>query len=205
MAHGYNPNRGKDGKFATGPVAAPSATLVKESSFATQIGGNEGAQDSNIESLYERFAEETVSTNNSTPFIPNEVQGFVDDTLEYGDDIEFANHAGVGDEWLTLSDLSEQHDDAEIFRNNCDAVSYAIAEDSTTEDNIRIVRLDFQEGCHVATYMTANEEDYVIDWTYRQYDIEAPFPYIAPKEQWLESVQQHVHNQYGDSLVEQTW
>lgn len=38
MTHGYNPNRDKDGKFANGPVAAPSAA-------APNTGGNVGVME----------------------------------------------------------------------------------------------------------------------------------------------------------------
>lgn len=59
MAHGYNPNRDKEGKFANGPVAAPSAAPVG-------VGGN--AESSNLSAPdYEEMAARWYQFQGLTP------------------------------------------------------------------------------------------------------------------------------------------
>lgn len=99
--------------------------------------------------------------------------------------LDVANHAQVGDEWVTVADMA----DPAIARNNCWATSNEIYESGHIENIVHVEEVDIvgveSPGCtHYAVYLTDGEEEVVMDFTVRQFSPDAPFPYVVPLTTW---------------------
>lgn len=101
-------------------------------------------------------------------------------------DLDVANHASVGPEWVKVFDMA----DPAIARNNCWAVSNEIYENLELDSYAAIVEeVDIvgveAEGCsHYAVYVANSDEAVVLDFTVRQFSPDAPFPFILPVDKW---------------------
>lgn len=105
--------------------------------------------------------------------------------LDDAADLDVANHAAVGPEWVKVFDMA----DPSIARNNCWAVSNEIYENIELESYADIEEVDIvgveAEGCsHYAVYVANSEEAVVLDFTVRQFSPDAPFPFILPVNKW---------------------
>ena len=114
-----------------------------------------------------------------------DVKANVSFILEDAADLDVANHASVGPEWVKVSDMS----DPAIARNNCWAASNEIYENVALESYAAIDEVDIvgveAEGCsHYAVYVANSEEAVVLDFTVRQFSPDAPFPFILPVNKW---------------------
>lgn len=122
-----------------------------------------------------------VATRSILNDIRNNIDYIVDDVAEY----EVANHSSTGGEWVTVADMA----DADIARNNCWVTSNEIYENLDIESYADIEEVDIvgvvAEGVsHYGVYLANSEEEVVLDFTARQFDPSAPFPYVVPLKVW---------------------
>lgn len=101
------------------------------------------------------------------------------------EDIEIANHSQYGEEFVTISEMSKP----KIARNNCWIVSNEIMEqldlsEYATIDEVDMVGAAGSLCSHYAVYLSRGTEQVVLDFTARQFDSEAPFPYVVPLDVW---------------------
>lgn len=120
-----------------------------------------------------------------TRSILDDIRSNLDYIMEDVENIEVANHSAVGGEWVTIADMA----DADIARNNCWAASNEIYENLEVEEYANIAEVDIvgvvAEGVsHYAVYLANEEEEVVLDFTARQFDPTAPFPYVVPLNVW---------------------
>lgn len=113
--------------------------------------------------------------------VKSNIAAIVDDAA----DLDVANHAAVGPEWVKVSDMA----DPSIARNNCWATSNEIYENVELEaygdiDEVDIVGVEATGCTHYAVYVANAEEAVVIDFTARQFSPDAPFPFILPVDKW---------------------
>jgi hypothetical protein len=121
--------------------------------------------------------------------------------------IEFPNHNSASKkEWMTLEELISKD---KYYDNNCDAVSgevYNYLEEMQYEfegiSNVDLVQLDYAKGAHVAVSV-ANEdrEDWVIDYTAKQFDTSLPVPLVLPKKTWEDLIDGYIWAKHKDSRI----
>lgn len=113
--------------------------------------------------------------------IKSNISSILDDVA----DLDVANHAAVGPEWVKVSDMAIPS----FARNNCWAVSNEIYENVELDAYADVAELDIvgveATGCtHYAVYAANAEEAVVIDFTVRQFSPDAPFPFVLPVDMW---------------------
>lgn len=101
---------------------------------------------------------------------------------------EFPNHSPFCDEeFVTV----EQCADSTIAANNCHIVSSVLIEEAGVGD---LISLEFNnDSIHDAILVG----DMVFDYTTRQFNEEAAFPYTADIATWKEFIDTSAHEKYG--------
>lgn len=134
------------------------------------------------------------------PNAPQEVKDLAYSFMEYADEITIDNHCKHGPETVTLADML---DSPKLFNNNCGPLTWAVLEDLkheaiegyTFEEHV----LQYKEGIHVAILAINSEgEEYVIDYTAKQYYEKLPCPIIETKENWEKTIDTYVSMLYND-------
>lgn len=127
------------------------------------------------------------------------IQDEVDGIFEYAYEIEFANHGDNKEEYLTLQDLI---DDPANIRGNCMPVSEAIIENMQLDDSYEVdaVQLSYKKGFHIGVGIkTPDNEELVLDFTMKQFDNEAPMPYLGRRADWEQRIDSYINNIWLDS------
>lgn len=147
----------------------------------------------------EDFSNENAYANYETH---EAIQNEIDEIFNFAYEIEFANHGDGEDEWLTIQDLM---DNPELIRGNCLPASEAIIENMMLGDDFKVsaVELKYERGVHAAiNIVTPEEENLVLDFTMRQFDSEAPMPFLGKREEWEARVDGYITNVWLDRRVE---
>lgn len=101
------------------------------------------------------------------------------------ENLEVANHARVGGDWVSISDMANP----DIARNNCWVASNELYENADFEgyfpvEEVDIVGVTCEGNSHYAVYLAGYGEEVVFDVTARQFHPEAPFPLVMPLKMW---------------------
>lgn len=149
----------------------------------------------------------------SHPTAPMEVTETVDFIAEDATVIEFPDHSPGGAEWVNLSDMTDPY----LAGNNCHAATHAVLEHVVTQIGqpeewtagtvelvfVRTVPGDADSSVHWAnTLSSVTGEEWVVDYTARQFDPAVPFPLVARREAWQGWVMERVEGEYGLTLFE---
>jgi hypothetical protein len=123
--------------------------------------------------------------------VPEDVENEIDETLNYAGEIEFANHGDSKHEYLTLQDLIQK---PKLMRGNCLPLTEAIIENSQLGDEyeVSVAEIQYNRGMHAAVSVKSNQDDLVLDFTMRQFDADAPFPYVGKREDWEKKIDTYV-------------
>lgn len=113
------------------------------------------------------------------------IRNNIDEIMDDVSGLEVANHSSTGGEWVSIADMA----DADIARNNCWVVSNEVYENIELEAYASIEEVDIvgvvAEGVsHYGVYLSNGTEEVVLDFTARQFDASAPFPYVVPLNVW---------------------
>ena len=135
------------------------------------------------------------------PDAPQELIELAYDFMNYADEITIENHHKVGPEMVTLADMLENN---KLFSNNCGPTTWAILDDLRNEEiagySFKEHTLTYNEGVHVAVLATSDSgEEYVIDFTAKQYYSKLPCPLVEKRENWEKSIDTYVSMLYKDS------
>ena len=102
-------------------------------------------------------------------------------------DTEIENLSYVGGDTVKIGDLSDPY----FADNNCytatEAVNVVAAAQGWTEGEdlgVAEVVLDATGNSHCATCVTADGQDWVVDYTLRQYERGADFPTVCTRAEW---------------------
>lgn len=108
--------------------------------------------------------------------------------------LEFPNHAAEEHGgYLVLADMA----DPDKAYNNCDAASSEIVErlhpSDFDADEIRYIGVETvnSEKFHAAVLVIKNGNQYIADYTIRQFNPALPYPYVNTKEKWLEELRSY--------------
>lgn len=137
-------------------------------------------------------------------FVKNVPQNLVhlgQEILDYADEIEFVNHNHHHEEeYATLTDLIN---DPKKFNNNCGPVSWSVSEyleGSAEGYAVSTITLQYNEGAHVAVLFTdSSGNEYVVDYTARQYWVKLPLPLISTRKTWERVIDNYVSILYRDT------
>jgi hypothetical protein len=127
--------------------------------------------------------------------IPEDVEREIDEIFNYAHEIEFLNHGDSKDEYLTVQDIIDNN---KLIRGNCLAVTHGIIENHMLNDDYEVsaATLAYEKGYHAAVQIKHQDETMILDFTMRQFDSEAPLPYIGRRAEWEEKI---------DSYIESIW
>lgn len=117
-----------------------------------------------------------------------------------------SNPTGAGkDGWVNLANM----EDPQAARNNCYAATHAVLEHVVEKVGVSddwrtgTVELLFAGGVHWAnTFTGPQKEEWVVDYTARQFDSESPIPYSAPRAVWQAWVSDRIQALHGQALHE---
>ncbi len=105
---------------------------------------------------------------------------------------------------------------ARYAKNNCAIVTKAILtnmspEEFKSEQPLKAIRIDASDTKnvekiwhHAAFIVTRNNEEYVVDYTIRQFDTKLPIPYVGKKEEWMVKVNEITGETWSDKPL-QNW
>lgn len=139
--------------------------------------------------------------------IPESLVDTVDGIELDASSIEFPNHnSAAKKDWMTLEELISKD---KYYDNNCDAVSgevYNYLEEMQIDyegiSNVDLVQLDYAKGAHVAVSVTNEDgEDWVIDYTAKQFDTSLPVPLVLPKKTWEDLIDGYIWAKHKDSRL----
>jgi len=141
--------------------------------------------------------------NDYKPNVPHDLLDVAYDIMNYCDDIEVLNHYHEGKEYLSLTDMLQN---TKMFTNNCGPITWAVMENLNADmpEGYRVEDyiLEYRQGVHVACLITdENGEQYVLDYTAKQYDSRLPCPLVEPKERWEAIIDKQVAILYNDTRV----
>jgi hypothetical protein len=147
----------------------------------------------------ETFAENLTMESYEAYEIPEEIEIEISETLDYADELEFLNH---GDDKhrgiLTLGDLVKN---PKHMRGNCLPVSEIIVENNQLSDDykVNVAEIKYERGMHAAVeIVTPDNKVFIIDYTMRQFDADAPFPYVGQKSQWESKIDDYISSIWLD-------
>lgn len=186
-----------------------SAPPTPTGDYVKQVGPVSSTDPSvpNYGSLYSVFQSHSTA--------PMEVTETVDMVTMDATGIEFLDHSPGGEEWTNLSAMT----DPLQAGNNCFAVTHAVVEHIVTQVgqpegwDVGTVELFFEGtrgneadgGVHWATTFTSvTGEEWVMDYTARQFDPSAPFPLVARRDAWQAWVASRIGDEFGLVLTEAT-
>lgn len=151
-------------------------------------------RDETPESGFSNFPETTV---------PYELQDVAQSFIDYAEEIMVDNHNDDGEPVLPLSEILA---DENLMVNNCGPVTWAVIEelerDSSEGFSYREHTLQYGKGVHVAVLAESdNGDEYVIDFTARQYDSGLPCPLVVKRYEWEKTIDYYVSTIHGDERV----
>lgn len=120
--------------------------------------------------------------------------------LKKAKNIEIPDHSNAQKDYVNLTELSDEV----VAGNNCYAATSIISEylyrQNIENDTIEVIMDD--DTVHYANKVG----DFVIDFSFRQFDKEAAFPLVQKYDEWLKNVDESVNNKFGlriksDSIV----
>lgn len=134
------------------------------------------------------------------PNAPEELTELAYSFMDYTEEIEVTNHNKTGPEMVTLMDMLENN---KLFNNNCGPVTWAILNDLENESisgySFTEHVVQYKEGVHVAVLATSEEgEEYVIDFTAKQYYNRLPCPLVEKRENWEKTIDTYVSMLFSD-------
>lgn len=134
------------------------------------------------------------------PEAPQELKDLAYSFMDYAEEIEITNHNKLGNETLTLQEMLEN---PKLFNNNCGPVTWAILKDLQYESingyEFQEHTIQYNEGVHVAVLATSsNGEEYILDFTARQYYRNLPCPLIEKRDNWEKTIDTYVSMLYMD-------
>lgn len=138
------------------------------------------------------------------PIVPEQILDLAYETMDYTDEIEIPNHFNDSEEeYITLTDMLKN---PKLFSNNCGPTTWAVIENmrGSVPDGYKVedYTLEYKQGVHVAVLVTEDSgEQYVIDYTARQYNDRLPCPLVEPRERWENMIDHYVETLYNDSRV----
>lgn len=147
----------------------------------------------------ETFSENLTMESYASYEIPEEIEAEILEILDYADEIEFANHGDFPEEYITLGDAIE---DPRKMRGNCMSVSLAILTSNELPDDYKvdIAEVKYERGTHAAVeIITPDNRVFIIDYTMRQFDADAPLPYVAEKSQWEAKIDDYINHIWLDT------
>jgi hypothetical protein len=126
-----------------------------------------------------------------------DVANEADEIFNYAHELEFANHGDSKKEYLTLQNLI---DNPKLMRGNCMPVTEVFIENNMLGDEYEVAPLQIQynNGFHVAVEIKSDDESLILDFTMRQFDDEAPLPYIGKREEWESKIDNYVKHIWLD-------
>lgn len=143
----------------------------------------------------------------------------VRETLDYietdMDMIEFENNSSNNDtDWVTITDMKD-HNKA---GNNCFAVTSALSTHIVEQVGLPQGWSNYEielyytgsnkksgDGVHWANILKNEEtgEEWIIDYTARQFDPHAPFPLVSHRQEWRHWISTVIRNKYGGELQDE--
>ena len=116
--------------------------------------------------------------------------------------LEFPNHANEeAGGYLTLADMA----DAKLAYNNCDAASAEIVErlnaSDFNADNLQYIGVETSDSqkFHAAVLVTKENQQFVVDYTIRQFNSTLPYPYIATRQEWMTQLEKETSLRWHSS------
>lgn len=136
-----------------------------------------------------------------TPDVPQDLIDVAVSYVEYSDDVSFVNHHKDGPEYITLTDMLEN---PKMFNNNCGPATWAVLElleqENVERFSFKEHVLRYNEGVHIAILASSeNGEEYVIDYTAKQYYSALPCPLVESRENWEKTIDTYVSMLYKDN------
>jgi hypothetical protein len=117
------------------------------------------------------------------------------DVFEENDDLVILRHGSVSQAPLTFADMA----DGTKAVGNCWSLTTDLIErihpSELGGEEIDMVSLKTEKEYHTAVMIMANEKEWVVDYTARQFDPQLPFPYVAPISDWEKKISGFMGNE----------
>ena len=136
-----------------------------------------------------------------SPAIPQSVQRIVDEFGDFLHEIEFLDHSDLArDGCATMDQLA----DPKWAQGNCNAASWALAESLFMDEefDVKTICLKFAKNEHWANVVQVDGQNWVFDYTARQFDASATFPLVMPVEQWRAYINTLTMKLYSDPVLD---
>lgn len=141
------------------------------------------------------YTDEMFIYNNSEFY--EEIQNEVEELLDYAEEIEFYNHGDYKKEFMSLSEVIKN---PKKLRGNCLPISDSILENIELSDyDTYLITLTYNRGTHTAIAIAEGEVEFVLDFSMRQFDADAPIPVITSKTHWEDMIDGYINNVWLDS------